>query len=133
MSSHPAVFVHGTHGSASCTAVILRSADSSDHCRRGRVRLQRLLVLGGNLEHLDLVRVVVGGAGLPLVQVVVLDDILMGPGGEGGQGEGAGAGPVGATQLVTSAEVRGHHGHDGPTLNIGGVMEEFCIQSSLIP
>ena len=80
MSSHPAVFVHCTHGSACCAAVILRSADSSDHCRRGRVRLQRLLVLGGNLEHLDLVRVVVDG--LPLVQVVVLDDIVMGAGGE---------------------------------------------------
>ena len=91
MSSHPAVCVHSTHGSACHTAVILRSADSSDHCRRGRVRLQRLLVLGGNLEHLDLLGVVVGGAGLPLEQVVVLDDIVMRPGGEGGQGEGAGA------------------------------------------
>ena len=89
--SHPAAFVHGTHGPESSAAVILRSADSSDHCRRGGVRLQRLLVLWGHLEHLDLVRVVVGGGGLPLEQVVVLDDILMSPGGEGGQGQGAGA------------------------------------------
>ena len=91
MFSHPAAFVHCTDGPECSAAVILRSADSSDHCRRGRVRLQRLLVLGGNLEHLDLLRVVVGGVGLPLEQVVVLDDILMSPSGEGGQGQGAGA------------------------------------------
>ena len=87
MSSHPAAFIHGTHGPECSAAVILRSADNSDHCRRGRVWLQRLLVFRGNLEHLDLLRVVVGGGGLPLEQVVVLDDILMSPGGEGGQGQ----------------------------------------------
>ena len=91
MFSHPAAFVHCTDGPECSAAVILRSADSSDHCRRGRVRMQRLLVLGGDLEHLDLLRVVVGGGGFPLEQVVVLDDILMSPGGEGGQCQGAGA------------------------------------------
>mgnify|MGYP007022985102 CR=1 FL=1 len=44
------------------------------------MRLQGLLMLGEHLKHLDILRVVVDGGGLPLEQVVVLEDILMSPG-----------------------------------------------------
>ena len=81
-------------------------------------------------EHLDLPRVVVGGAGLPLEQVVVLDDTLVSPGREGGEGEGAGAGPVGAADLVTRVEVRGHNRHDGTTLEFENWnKKQNCITS----
>jgi len=86
----PAALVHCTHGPQCGAAVILRSADSPYHCRRGLVRrLQGLLMLGEHLKHLDILCVVVDGGGLPLEQVVVFDDILMSLSGQRGQGQSA--------------------------------------------
>ena len=53
------------------------------------MRLQGLLMLGEHLKHLDILRVVVDRGGLPLEQVVVFDDILMGLAGQRGQGQSA--------------------------------------------
>ena len=51
--------------------------------------LQGLLMLREHLKHLDILRVVVDGGGLPLEQVVVFDDILMSLAGQRGQGQSA--------------------------------------------
>ena len=44
--------------------------------------------IGPHLKQLDILRVVVGGPGLPLEEVVVFEDAVMDPGGQRGQCQG---------------------------------------------
>ena len=89
--SYPAAGVDGADCSQSSGAVVLRSTDGANHSRGRGVMLVGLLVLLWHINplHILIFELVRWGSG-PLEDLVEVEDVFGGGGGDCGHGQGAG-------------------------------------------